>query len=205
MRSIALTGSMGSGKTTVLRMLRKAGVATIDCDAVVAELYGKKAVQKKLAGVFGSHSKGKIAEIVFKNSEKRGKIQRLLHPLVWREVQRLLGKFRAAGKKAVVTDVPLLFEAGWQKRFDGAIVVFAPKKQCLRRLQKKGVSRSMALARLRCQLPVRKKAAKAASFFSGQERRGRKKVKKALFVIDNSGSLRNTRAQANSLVTELKR
>jgi len=186
MRSIALTGGMGSGKTTVLRMLRKAGVATIDCDAIVAELYGKKAVQKKLAGIFGSHSKGKIAEIVFKNSEKRGKLQRLLHPLVWREVQRLLRKFRAAGKNVVVTDVPLLFEAGWQKRFHGAIVVFAPKKQCLQRLRGKGVPKKAALQRMAAQAPIAEK------------------INKAQFIIDNTGSMAYTRLQARALAAKLK-
>jgi len=186
MLSIALTGSIGSGKSTVLRFLRQSGIPTIDCDEIVSRLYRLPKFQKALKREFGSAGKEKIAEIVFSDAKKRRKLQKILHPAVWSSAKKSLARFRKAGKKAAVVEVPLLFEAGWQRRFCCAIVVFAPKKQCLKRLAMSGMPKKQAMQRLASQSPIGEK------------------VKKASFLIDNSGSLRRTRKQVLLLAAALK-
>ncbi len=166
-------------------MLGKEGIPTIDCDKIVARLRRQKPVKIKLKELFGSADKKKIAETVFSSPARRKELARLLHPLVFAEVKKQLRKFRAGGKRIAVTDVPLLFEAGWQARFGGAIVVFAEKEQCIRRLRAKGIGRKDALRRMRAQLPVAEK------------------IKAAEFVIDNSGNLSGTKAQVHKLAAEL--
>ena len=186
MLSIALTGAIGSGKSTVLRLLRKQGIPAIDCDAIVRRLYRQPNVKKALKKEFGSSGRKKIAEIVFSSAKKRRKLQEILHPMVWSTAKKSLAGFRKAGKKAAVVEVPLLFEAGWQRRFCCTIVVFAQKKQCLKRLAMSGMPKKQAMRRLASQSPIGEK------------------VKKASFLIDNSGSLHRTRKQALLLAAALK-
>jgi len=186
MKAIALTGSIGSGKTAVLKFVRKFHVPTIDCDALVAKLYRDKRVQQKLLRLFQTKSKKEIAAIVFSSPSKRRKLEKLLHPLVWREAQAKLASFRKQGKPLVIVDVPLLFEVKWQKRFNSTIFVKAPKKLCIQRLKKRGFSIKEALQRWNSQMPLKKK------------------VKKAHHVIDNSGSLSKTGKQVKQLLAELR-
>ncbi len=186
MFSIALTGSICSGKSTVLRFFRKQGIPAIDCDAIVSELHKRKAVQKKLLREFGSFKKSKISAIVFPSPRKRKKLERILHPLVWGEIKKKLQKLKRQGRRFAVVDVPLLFEAKWQNRFDAVIVVKAGKQQCLQRALKKGIKRKLFLLRYAAQMQLGKK------------------IKRAHYIIDNGGSLKRTRKQARQLINCLK-
>jgi len=187
MKAIALTGLIGSGKSTVLKTVRRMAVSVIDCDSIVSKLYRDKAVKKKLFKLFGTVNRKKIANIVFSSSSKRKKLEALLHPLVWREVKAKLALFKERKKNLAVVDVPLLFEAKWENKFDSIVFVKAPKAKCLARLVDKGLSIKEALQRWNSQI------------------RPGKKIKKAQHVIDNSGSLSHTRKQARLLFSELKK
>jgi len=186
MKAVALTGNFGSGKTTVLKFVRSFRVPTIDSDRIVASLYRKPLVKKKLEKLFGTSKRKDLAKTVFSSSSKRKKLESLLHPLVWREVKAKLASFKKKRKLFVVVDVPLLFETGWQSKFGSVIVVKCPKKTCLERLAKNGFSRKDALLRLKAQLSQRKK------------------IKRAHFIIDNGGSLAKTRKQVGQLLALLK-
>lgn len=185
MKAIALTGSIGSGKSLVLKFVRSARVPTIDCDALVSKMYREKAVQKKLKQLFGTAGRKEIASIAFSSPSKRRKLENLLHPLVWKQVKGKLSSFGKQGKLIAVVDVPLLFEAKWQKRFNSVIFVKASKKTCIQRLAKRGFSRKESLQRWNAQLPQKKK------------------VKRSDYVIDNSGSLARTRKRVRQLLSEL--
>jgi len=182
MRLIALTGSLCSGKSTVLRFFKQKGIAVIDCDAIVSELYKRKAVQKKLLQVFGTFKKNKISAIVFPSPKKRKKLEGILHPLVWKEIETSIKKFKKKKENFVIVDVPLLFEAKWQNRFDAVIVVKTSKRQCMQRAIKKGMNKKEFLLRYAAQIPIGKK------------------IKRAHCLIDNSGSLRATRKQVKQLI-----
>jgi dephospho-CoA kinase len=186
MLSIALTGAIGSGKSTVLRLLRKQGIPAIDCDAIVRRLYRQPNVKKALKKEFGSSGRKKIAEIVFSSAKKRRKLQEILHPMVWNSAKKSLAGFRKAGKKAAVVEVPLLFEAGWQRRFCCTIVVFATKKQCLCRLERKGIPRKEALLRMKAQ-------------FYPSEKAGR-----ADFLVNNTKSLGRTMKQVKRIAEKIR-
>jgi len=185
MKAIALTGSIGSGKTTVLKFVRSFRIATVDSDAIVRKLYREKRVQEKLRQVFGTANRKKIASIVFSSPSKRRKLEKILHPLVWRRVKSRLSSFRKQGKLIAFVDVPLLFEANWQKRFDFVVFVKASKEKCIKRLQKKGFGKREALVRWQAQLSPRKK------------------IKSSDYIIDNGHSLAKTRKQVKQLLSKL--
>ncbi len=185
MHSLALTGSAGSGKSTALRFFRQCGIPAIDCDAIVRKLYRQKGIQSKLLRLFGTANRKELSSVVFRSARKRKKLEKILHPLVWKQLQRSMKKFKKQGKRLVVVDVPLLFEARWQHYFDSTCVVFATRKQCLARLQRSGLTRKEAGLRLHAQLPLKKK------------------IKKARFLINNTGGLQKTKKQVKAVIAKL--
>jgi dephospho-CoA kinase len=187
MKTIALTGSFGSGKSAVLKFVSKLGFPTIDSDRIVAGLYRNKGVQAKLKKIFGTADRRKISEVAFSSPAKRKKLESILHPLVWREVKAKVAKQKSLGKALVFVDVPLLFEVKWQNRFDATVFVKAPKKKCIARLKERGFSKKEALQRWRAQMPQKKK------------------VKLAHYLIDNGSSLSKTEKQVQALIEKLRR
>ena len=115
----------------------------------------------------------------------REKLEALLHPMVFENIENYLKKKMSGKKKLIIVEVPLLFEGGYEGRFDRTVTVFTTQKTALERLMKAGVSRSNALNRLKAQLPI--------------------KIKKrnADFLIDNNGSKQRTRRQVESLYHNL--
>jgi dephospho-CoA kinase len=181
-----LTGNFGSGKSLVLALFNELGVLTIDSDQIVGSLLKTADVRKKIRGLFGSGAftgsgsinRKYIANIVFKNRKIRDKLEAILHPLVFAEIDRYIRRIK--GKNCIViVEVPLLFEKKCQDRFDRIITVYANQKTSVERLRKAGVSRNEALSRLRTQLPVA----------------GKKKLSD--YTINNNGSRQQTRCQVN--------
>ena len=185
MKTVALTGSIGSGKTTVLKTVCSLRIPTVDCDSLVQKLYRSSTIKKKLIKEFGIASKAELAQIAFSSKAKRKKLEKIFHPLVWKLVNQKLTLFKKQKKALAFVDVPLLFEAGWQKRFDTTVFVKATKKQCLLRLKKRGLSGKEALLRWNAQMPQKKK------------------IKSAHHVIDNTGPKTKTRTQTKKIAKEL--
>jgi dephospho-CoA kinase len=189
---IGLTGNYGMGKSYVLSVFRELGALVVDSDDIVALLLQDKGVIfkiKKILGncvenVDGSLNKGKVAKIIFNNSKLREKLEALLHPLVFARVEASLQKIRGERRLAIV-EVPLLFEGGYQDRFNRTITVFTTQKAALERLMKAGVSRSNAMKRLKAQLPPRTKK------------------KLADYIIDNNGTKQRTRRRVEKIYDEL--
>ena len=128
---IALTGGIGSGKSTVLSILENARYRTLSSDKIVAELYQKRSVKKILKRLFPSAVSGfinlkidrkKISEIVFNNSDMHKKLTDAITPLVLKEI---LSRTKNS-VQPVFVEVPLLFECGYEKYFDAVIVVTRP-------------------------------------------------------------------------------
>jgi len=183
--SIALTGGIASGKSTVLEMLSKK-FPVIDSDAIVAELYKNKRVCSKIKNELGTCDKKELSGIVFNNKNKRTLLEKILHPLVLKEIKSQLKRLKKQNKKIAFVDVPLLFESGSEKKFDYTLCVCCTKSQQIERLHKKGFSRRDALMRINSQMLLKKK------------------IKYADFVIYNNKSLKNTRMQINEFLTTLK-
>jgi dephospho-CoA kinase len=137
--AVAITGGIGAGKSTALESFRRHGAATVSSDEIVHHLLAtdpevKRALVDRLgAEVLGSDGRPdreRIARRVFSDRDALDFLEQLLHPLVsreymsWREQLATLPNPPAV----CVTEVPLLYEVGAEKRFDKVVVVTAPSK-----------------------------------------------------------------------------
>lgn len=130
---IALTGGIGSGKSTALKILQDAGYKTISSDIIVGELYQKRKVKKLLRKLFPNAVTGffslkidrqQISKIVFSDKVMHQKLTALITPLVLKEIIKRTKNLN----EPVFVEVPLLFECGYQKEFD-AVMVISRNKQ----------------------------------------------------------------------------
>lgn len=159
---IGLTGSMLSGKSTALGYFAQCGARVISCDEIVRTLYTRPAVLKKIYALLGTADKAQIAARVFKNDTQRKKLEKILHPLVLKEVR---ARIKQASQPLVVVEAPLLFEAGWDKQMDLTIAVLADPKTLSARLKARKLSRAEYVRRTAHQWPDADKAARADGVF----------------------------------------
>tara|TARA_R110002096_G_scaffold24760_9_gene77965 strand:- start:671 stop:1264 length:594 start_codon:yes stop_codon:yes gene_type:complete len=168
MFTVAITGGIASGKTTVCHALAKALEAPLlSCDAVVHELYGDSVVLESVAAEFGNEiiaENGKLnrqflGDRVFSNPGRRKWLEDLLHPLVlekvnsWRHLQ--IGR-------CVLIEVPLLYEVDFPLKRDIDVVVACSTGTQLSRLQQRDqLDPDQALARIEAQLPIAEKMRRA--------------------------------------------
>lgn len=137
MKWIGLTGTLAGGKSSVGRYLREKGYQVIDADAVVHSLLcaGGLAVEP-IVQFFGKQvldeTKGvdrkKIASLVFNSKAQLEDLERILHPMVRKEVQLWRQNCERAGHSVAFYEVPLLFEKKMQSQFDAIWVVDAPRE-----------------------------------------------------------------------------
>jgi dephospho-CoA kinase len=196
MLKIALTGGPGSGKSTVAQMFRDLGVEVIDADEVAHTVVARGTLAwEELRREFGpdyfqedgSLDRAKMAEIVFQDAGARQKLNAIVHPKVAREIARRLTDLAARGVALVMVEVPLLFEAGLEKNFDAVIVVEAGEKEQIDRIAARdGRPTREAAGIIQAQWPLDAKKARAN------------------FVVDNRGSLTDTRDQVKKLWQRLK-
>jgi dephospho-CoA kinase len=165
MLNIGLTGGIASGKSTVARMLTDKGALLIDFDEIahaVQEPDGP--VWREIVRHFGRAVLGadrtierrKLGAVVFGDREKLALLNRLVHPAVLAEWQRRIAEIRAARPDAIVlSDIPLLFEAGLKPFVDLVLLVYLPpEEQILRLMARNGYCRDEAAARLAAQMPI---------------------------------------------------
>jgi dephospho-CoA kinase len=145
---IGILGGMYSGKSTVAAELAKLGCAVIDADSISHQLIEEKDVLKKIVRVFGKEildEKGKIsrpalANRVFGDPAKLAILTSILHPLIMVRVEELVKQCEPQpAVRAIVLDVPLLVEVGWEKRCDHLIFVDCAPPIRLERAKNKGV------------------------------------------------------------------
>ncbi|RMA96030.1 dephospho-CoA kinase [Hydrogenothermus marinus] len=193
---IGLTGSIGTGKTTVSEIFEDFGAYVIDADKVVHKLLKRKDIKEKLSKVLGNNifdkngeiDKKKVADIIFKNPEKKKKIESIIHPEVRKEIKRFIEEVERKDKNAVIiAEIPLLIESKLYKDYDKVIVVYSPKEIQLERLIKKGFSKEEALARINSQMPIEEK------------------LKYADIVIENTGSIEELKEKIKKVFEDLKK
>ncbi len=194
MKKIGLTGSIGTGKSTVAKIFQELGAYVIDADKVVHELLKREDVKEKIREAFGDvfDSKGevdrkKLASIVFNNPEKKKVLENILHPLVFQEINRFFKEVEEKDPEAVaIAEVPLMIETGSYKNYDKIIVVYAPEELQLKRLLEKGMSKEEAIKRIKSQMPIDEK------------------VKYADIVIENTSTLGDLRKKVEEVYKKLK-
>lgn len=190
---IGLTGSFGSGKSTVAAMFAKYGYRVIDADKVTGALLspGGKA-EKKVAKLFGhvilnsskEIDRKVLAKIVFQDPRELKKLTDILYPIGLKEVKKQISQARQ--EAIVVLDVPLLFESGWDILADVTIAVQSNQNTQIQRLMKRtGLSKADIRRRMKCQLPAKEK------------------LNRADMIVDNRGTLEQTNAQVRAIVNRL--
>jgi dephospho-CoA kinase len=188
MIKIALTGSIGMGKSTVAKMFGAAGVPVFDADAVVRQLQGPGgALVERIGQLFpgtvrsGTLDRDCLAQIVLGDPAKLKALEDIIHPAVqdWR--QAFVDKHPDA--PALLFEIPLLFETGGEAEFDKVIVVSAPADvQRSRVLGRHGMTAAKLASILKRQIP------------DEQKRR------RADFIIDTGGDLSTTEAQVRDIL-----
>ena len=145
---IGILGGVGSGKSSVAAEFAKLGCAVIDADKIAHELLEKKAVREKIVASFGQailDSTGEIgrkelADIVFADPDKLSLLEKIIHPVVLERAEELINKYNSQEQvKAIVLDMPLLAEVGWDKRCDRLIFVDCKRQLRTERAKKMGV------------------------------------------------------------------
>lgn len=198
---IGLTGGVATGKSTVAKMFKQCGAIVIDADELAREVVQPdKPAWRDIVRRFGKSilnadrtiNRQALAQIVFGNRAKLRELERIIHPRVAREQQRLTKEAAQKDPNVVVLyDVPLLFEAGIDNRVDQIIVVTADQRTQIARLkQRNGLTRAEALQRIRNQLPLSKKITRADMVIDGTLPRpvSRKQVRNAFRVLSRLAS-----------------
>jgi dephospho-CoA kinase len=188
----ALTGNYGGGKSFVLKTFRELGAFTLSADDLVEELLKNCSVLEEIRKVAGNGHfdckkdlglvKEKLAELIFGDPEIRRKIEDILHPLVLNEIDTALRDVKA---DMAVIEVPLLFERGYEGRFDKTIAVYTRDEIAIGRLRKAGIPLPDAVRRLRSQMPISEKA------------------KRADYVINNEGAPEETKKQVKKIFRQM--
>ena len=164
---IGILGGIGSGKSTVAAEFAKLGCKVIDADKIAHELLDEPSVKEKVVGLFGRSilnpegkiDRGKLAEVVFADADKLSLINEIIHPLVLQRVRELIKQYDCQNQvKAIVLDMPLLVEVGWDKRCDKLIFVDCEQKLRLDRAKKLGFDKNQVKIRENFQISLDNKA-----------------------------------------------
>lgn len=194
-RIVGLTGGIATGKSAVSRLLRELGAVVIDADAAsrkvvetgspgleqVVQAFGDKILLPD-----GALDRKALGKIIFGDADARRRLDSILHPLIFREMEQELSAVLREGASVVVLDIPLLFETGlFVDTIDESVVVYArPEVQLRRLMERDGLTEEEASQRIRAQMPVDLKAQRAEH------------------VIDNSGPWEDTKRQVKDLWKE---
>jgi dephospho-CoA kinase len=189
MIKIALTGSIGMGKSTVAKMFAAAGIPVFDADAEVRALQGPGgALVERIGGLFpgtvtdGLLDRALLRQLVLDDPQRLAALEALIHPAVREARDAFIAKHRDA--PALLFEIPLLFETGGESQADKVIVVSAPAEvQRARVLERPGMTPEKLDAILARQLPDSEKRARAD------------------FVIDTGGDLSTTKAQVADILS----
>ena len=189
MITLALTGSIGMGKSTVAAMFAEAGIPTFDADATVRQLQGPGGrlvamIEARFPNTTrgGAVDRDALSAAVLGDRDELAALEAIVHPAVHHERTRFIVEHGDA--PALLFDIPLLFETGGNEAFDKVIVVSAsPDLQRQRVLARPGMTLEKFEQILARQIP-------------DEEKRER-----ADFVVDTSGTLDETRAQVINILT----
>ncbi len=185
---IALTGSIGMGKSTVAKMFERAGVPSFDADAEVRALQGRggalvEAIARRFPGGVkdGAVDREALSALVLGKPRELAALEAIVHPAVHQARDRFIAGHAAA--PALLFEIPLLFETGGEGAFDKVITVSAPPEvQTKRVLSRPGMTRAKLDAIVARQLPDADKRARAD------------------FVIDTGGRLEETERQVEHIL-----
>lgn len=184
---IGVTGGIASGKSTISTMIKELGFTVVDADLAaravvepgepayneVVATFGKEILHED-----GSINRGLLGKIIFHDKEKRLQLNEIVHPAIRAYTQRQKEEAFARGEHVVFMDVPLLFEGKLTNTVDVSLLVYVDDETQLQRLmERNGLSKEEALARIHSQMPLTEKRALADE------------------IINNNGTIEESRRQ----------
>ncbi|MDR3346634.1 MAG: dephospho-CoA kinase [Campylobacteraceae bacterium] len=188
---IVLTGGIGSGKSSVSKMLENSGFAVIDADNIAHEVLAKSVskIRENFGEKYiknGSIDRKKLGELVFGDENSRKILETLLHKDIFEHITQKAREFEKLNQP-YIADIPLFFEREGVYEADLVVVVYTPKDaQLLRVIERDALSRSAAQGRLQAQIDIETKKLKAD------------------FVIDNSKDLPHLRSEVERFIKFVK-
>lgn len=197
MRRYALTGGIGSGKSTVASLFVEQGAFLVDADAISRSLMEPgEAVLARTIAEFGEHlldedgrlNRPALARIVFSDEQARLRLNAIVHPAIRERAAQLVEQAQAQPEFSgiILEDIPLLVESGDPSAFDGVVVVRTPLATRLQRLiSSRGMSEEDARARIAAQATDEQREAVATR------------------IIDNGGSLEKTAEQVRAVWAQM--
>lgn len=194
MKLVGLTGGVGSGKSTVASMLRKLGAEVMDADEASHAAYepgtpGFAAVIREFGDAYlrdGRIDRRRLGELVFRDADARRRLNAIVHPLVREWMVARTAEAADRGAEVVVQDVPLLFEIGLERLYSSVVLVYVAEDMQVERLvHGRGFTPERAREVIAAQMPIEEKR------------------RLAQHVIDNSGTIEETRAQVEQFWAKL--
>lgn len=192
MLKLGLTGSIATGKSTVLDVMKAQGIPTFSSDEAVHELYAGEAVEPvdRLfpgVGASGTIDRADLSRRLVAEPERLAELEAVVHPLVRQRIAKFLTESEASGAEIAVVDIPLLFEGGHDWGLDAVIVtVVGEPEQRRRALERPGMTEEKLDAILARQMPQAEKQ------------------RRADYVVDTSKSMVETRNDVMALVKRLR-
>ncbi|KAJ2703909.1 Dephospho-CoA kinase [Coemansia sp. IMI 203386] len=194
---VGLTGGIATGKSTASKALQSLEIPVIDADVIARQVlepgevsyklvvkhFGKEILQEPN----GSIDRAKLGELIFNDAKKRQLLNSCTHPYIRRRMYWLLFRHFITGHAICILDVPLLYEGGMD-RFCGKVIVVScePETQVSRLMERNGLSREEAEARIGAQMPISEKEARATC------------------VVDNNRSVEEMQEDVRRIVSEWK-
>lgn len=190
---LGLTGGIGTGKSTVAKMLREKNIPVVDTDSISKEIIEYPEIIEKIKAeisskIFNNENKldrKKLSEIVFENKDKLKKLNEIMHPVIlkkmWEEVEKLKKDY-----KIIVVDIPLLFEINMENEVDKVLLIYSSKEiQIERIMNRDGRTREEAIKIINSQMPLYKKREKSD------------------YIIQNNDSLEKLKKNLDKVVQKL--
>ena len=195
---IGLTGGIGSGKSSVAEMFKDEGAYVIDFDYLARVVVEPDApAWRDIVDYFGPEilfpdrtlNRSQLAEIVFSDAQSRKALEGFTHPRIFEKRDTLLKGIEKKNPNAIViVDVPLLFELSLTKNFDKIILVYVSRDvQIERAIIRNPLLKEEVEKRLKAQINIEKKKLLSD------------------YIINNEGSLKNTKDQVRKVIRELKK
>jgi dephospho-CoA kinase len=165
---IGLTGGIGMGKSTVAKMFARVGIPVFNADEAVRRLQAPGGAAVGMLDVSfpgtvrdGVLDRGKLRALVLGDSVAMRRLEFLMHPMVHFEEERFRRAAFRAGRRAVLLDIPLLFETGGDKRVDVSVTVSCPPDVQVARVKRRGIPVGQIEGIIAKQMPDREKRRRA--------------------------------------------